>query len=291
MNAKSHSISAARSFPRRGIPAVGRTFRTTKGAAREIRTTRGKGSLMPRLVAWVVICAVLTGCSHPASDRDLTEAGAQPRTPALEATLPAHAHATDAAPRGTRRTDPEPTPVRRTTSPAAWLREFSTIDDAIDFVTEEDNIVAYEGGCWGSERFDVTLPSGRVVSNWRINNVFHLAFRRFGRAAHPRVLELLNHPHEYVRLGAHRVVGAFMHGRGISYHFHASERERRAAIRRTRRAMAQSRSLYPTRITERSAPREASWTAPPAKPRPDARGTTPKHAGSPLPGATPEKSR
>jgi hypothetical protein len=82
------------------------------------------------------------------------------------------------------------------------LLQFDTVADAVRFVQEESNIVDYKGPVSGSERYDVSLPSGKKVSNWQVNCLFFKAFWKFGKESIPSLIDLLGSDSEYLRVGA-----------------------------------------------------------------------------------------
>jgi len=99
----------------------------------------------------------------------------------------------------------------------AGLPYFETVDEAIAFVLTEDNIGEFKGTVGGSEAFFIELPSGRREMNWTLNCYFSHVFKPFGEAAYPELAGLLNHEHEFVRVGMFSVLNSYMHARGIQY--------------------------------------------------------------------------
>ena len=122
--------------------------------------------------------------------------------------------------------------VADTTPHDDGLPEFSTVEEAITFVVQEANISKYQGIISGSEEYGVELPSGKTVSNWLIDCYFGSVFTKFGKDAYPELADLLNHEHEFVRVGTYSVLNGFMYSRGIRYNFRQEEPDRLNAIRR-----------------------------------------------------------
>jgi len=91
------------------------------------------------------------------------------------------------------------------------LPDFKTIDEAIDFVVVEANILKYNLG-WDSrsENFAVKLSSGKTISHWLVGTYFTQIFKKFGKSAYPKLADLLNHDHEFVRLGAYAILYKFL---------------------------------------------------------------------------------
>ena len=110
------------------------------------------------------------------------------------------------------------------------LPEFRTVEEAIAFVVQETNISKYQGFIAGSEEYNVDLPSGRTISNWVIDCYFRAAFHKFGKDVYPQLADLLNHKHEFVRVGTYAVLNHFMYSRGIRYNFRQDEADRLKAI-------------------------------------------------------------
>ena len=95
--------------------------------------------------------------------------------------------------------------------------EFATAEEAFRFLCVEENLLSYQGVVAGSEEYDVTLPSGLLVSNWLIDMAFGRTMRPFGEEAYPFLASHLNHPDEFVRVGVYACVNSAMHSRGIRY--------------------------------------------------------------------------
>ncbi len=105
--------------------------------------------------------------------------------------------------------------------------KFETVADAVRFVQDENNILNYNGLIDGSEMYDVALPSGKKVTNWRINCAFGAAFRKFGKESILPLIELLESETEYLRVGAY---GALMQKSGrYDERSHSQDAEKRRA--------------------------------------------------------------
>lgn len=109
--------------------------------------------------------------------------------------------------------------------------EFATLQDAIDYATQEDNLLGFEGIVMGSESFDVELPSGGTAGNWRVNCFYRAVFHRFGEEAYPFLTPLLDHEHTFVQVGVHSVMNSAMYRHGLSRHTKDTREERVATMR------------------------------------------------------------
>ncbi len=100
---------------------------------------------------------------------------------------------------------------------ADGLPGFASVEEAIAFVVVPGNVNKFKGTNGGSEFYVIELPTGEKATNWRIDSYFRSVFRAFGESAYPRLADLLNHEHEFVRVGAYAVLNSYMHARGIRY--------------------------------------------------------------------------
>ena len=129
----------------------------------------------------------------------------------------------------------------RTYEKGKWVW-FKTAKEAIEFVEDEKNILSYKGLVFGSEHFFVNLPSGKKVSNWRIDCIFNAAFRPLGKDAIPYLITALNHEKIYVRLGASHVLPQITGRDDSSYNFRRPEGERIKVLIRWQEWYAKNRN-------------------------------------------------
>lgn len=118
-------------------------------------------------------------------------------------------------------------------SDALWqlsnVPDIASLAEAVEYATNVDNLLAYQGLIHGSERFPVELPSGGTVSNWKVNCFFGDVFRSFGEEAYPSLAPLLDHEYSYVQVGAYSVLKSAMNRRGLRRHM-SQTREERVAV-------------------------------------------------------------
>lgn len=123
-----------------------------------------------------------------------------------------------------------PAPPQQESKPAPsyddGLPEFDSVEEAIAFAVEEQNLGQYGGLVFGSERYDVALPSGAITSNWQIDCYFGALFRGFGEEAFPDLAPLLDHEHEFVQVGAYSVLNSYMYAHGLKRHTRQTRDER-----------------------------------------------------------------
>ena len=108
--------------------------------------------------------------------------------------------------------------------------EFAHLGEAIDYATQEKNLVGFEGLIFGSEHFYVDLPSGGTISNWKVNSFYRAVFAPFGEAAFPFLAPLLDHEHVSVQVGAYSVLNATMYKHGLGRHTRDTREERVATM-------------------------------------------------------------
>jgi len=77
-----------------------------------------------------------------------------------------------------------------------------SVEDAVQYVSDETNVLNYPGLVFGSSEFTVSLPSGKKVSNWLINCMFSEAFRNLGKESIPFLINFLGSDTTYLRVGA-----------------------------------------------------------------------------------------
>jgi len=118
------------------------------------------------------------------------------------------------------------------------LPEFDSVDEAIAYVVMEESFKAYRGTVWGSEYYELKLPSGEVTTNWRVNCYFSTVFRKFGTDAFDELAPLLMHEHEFVQVGAYSVLNSYMYAHGLGRHARDTEEERVATMERLKLLLA-----------------------------------------------------
>ncbi len=110
------------------------------------------------------------------------------------------------------------------------LPEFSTLQAAIDFATQEKNLLGFEGIITNSETFDVELPSGGTIGNYVIDCFYRQVFRQFGEDAYPFLTPLLDHEHTFVQVGAYSVMNSAMFKHGLTRKVRHTREERVATM-------------------------------------------------------------
>lgn len=81
------------------------------------------------------------------------------------------------------------------------IPELRTVKQAVAYVHDENSLFKLKIIA-GSDRFMVTLPSGRQVTNWYVECLFRPVFEPFGKQAIPALIDMLDDKYAYARLGA-----------------------------------------------------------------------------------------
>ncbi len=106
------------------------------------------------------------------------------------------------------------------------LPKFDRLSDAIEYAVQEENLTEYRGAVFGSEYYEVALPSRAVSNNWVIACFYGALFREFGEDAYAELALLLTNEHEFVQVGAYSVLNSAMNAHGLKRHVRQSDQER-----------------------------------------------------------------
>ncbi len=109
--------------------------------------------------------------------------------------------------------------------------EFASLDEAIDFATQVENLLAYDGLIHGSERYEVELPSGATIDNWTVNCFFRGVFSGHGEEAHAALAPLLDHEHTFAQVGVHAILNSAMFKHGLRRRTKDTREERVATMK------------------------------------------------------------